>query len=86
MTVIRTAIGKFAPEIHDAVARELADSEASLREAIAGLDGLIHFYEGKTRQPGTLRTSACGPRLRPRTRWILCKPCSTDVRCLNRSG
>jgi hypothetical protein len=46
MTVVRTAIGKFAPEQHDAVARELADSEASLREAIEGLDGLIHFYAG----------------------------------------
>jgi hypothetical protein len=44
MTVVRTAIGRFAPEQHDAVARELADSEASLREAIEGLDGLIHFY------------------------------------------
>jgi hypothetical protein len=46
MTVVRTALGKFAPEHYDVVTRELADSEASLREAIAGLDGLIHFYAG----------------------------------------
>lgn len=50
MTVVRTALGKFAPEQYDAVVQELKDSEASLRDAIQELDGLIHFYAAVDRE------------------------------------
>ncbi len=86
MTVIRTAIGKFAPGIHDAVARELADSEASLREAIAGLDGLIHFYAGIDAAAGHVANVSVWTTTEAAHQMDSLQAMLDDVRCLNRSG
>ena len=46
MAVVRISKGKFAPARHDDVRRVLSDSEASLRDALEGLEGLLHYYAG----------------------------------------
>jgi len=44
--VVRISKGRFAPERADAVRRRLEASAESLRPAISGLAGLVHYYVG----------------------------------------
>jgi len=52
MAVVRISKGKFVPEQHDAVSRHLSQSEDSLRDEIAALDGLLQYYAGIDAEKG----------------------------------
>lgn len=54
MTVVRISKGKFAADQVAEAERLLRESEAALREALEGLDGLLHYYVGIDRELGYL--------------------------------
>ena len=53
MPVVRISKGQFVSDSAEAE-RLLSDSEASLRESIENLNGLLHYYVGIDREHGYL--------------------------------